>query len=630
MPREIEVKPLADRSVVIGLFAAAVVLIVVVASLPIRTLVGVVPDDAFYYLVVGRNIAATGVSTFDGQNLASGYHPGWMMLVTMAARCVSDGNQLVRVVVAMGLAFHMLAGWLLYRCLQRFVSGKTAALAAGFWMFGYLPLVVASFALETSLYCVAFLLSYAVYLGRIEPWLRPTAVESSAVGGDSCRRLPENTRTIGDRSRLLQRDGPGRIPTMNLLLFGVGLGLCLWARTEAIVLLACAVGWLGLAALFAWPAAGPPAGEEALRTRKRWAHSFDVSSSSLIEACRRAVLTSAAALAVILPWLVYSLHTFGTIRQASGVMKTLWMQGEISGLNWAERLWMYASRYATWLAYSMPWSWGGGVISVAAVALAWICLLAAVAIYAKRSPLEVRRGIGRVLPAVAYPLAHALIAGAIYSACFADVQCWYLSLPYLETYVVLVVLGSAICRTAIDAERSKRWVFKAAVAAGILTILGLIRYGQTWQCGFWAWQRDVYTAIEPVDRALPAGARVGCFNAGIPGYFSRRQIVNLDGLVNDAVVPYWQARRFEQYLSDAHIGFIYDEKLSMERARQFSQGSPQLEEIIRHPLTNCIVETRFLWTLKPSAHPPRKSPPNAAAADRYGRNTLKSSSPIGP
>ncbi|MGA7702557.1 MAG: hypothetical protein WCB27_23410, partial [Thermoguttaceae bacterium] len=499
-----------------------------------------------------------------------------------------------------------------------------------FWMFGYLPLVVASFALETSLYCVAFLLSYAVYLGRIEPWLRPTAVESSAVGGDSCRRLPENTRTIGDSSCLLQRDGPGRIPTMNLLLFGVGLGLCLWARTEAIVLLACAVGWLGLAALFAWPAAGPPAGEEALRTRKRWAHSFDVSSSSLIEACRRAVLTSAAALAVILPWLVYSLHTFGTIRQASGVMKTLWMQGEISGLNWAERLWMYASRYATWLAYSMPWSWGGGVISVAAVALAWICLLAAVAIYAKRSPLEVRRGIGRVLPAVAYPLAHALIAGAIYSACFADVQCWYLSLPYLETYVVLVVLGSAICRTAIDAERSKRWVFKAAVAAGILTILGLIRYGQTWQCGFWAWQRDVYTAIEPVDRALPAGARVGCFNAGIPGYFSRRQIVNLDGLVNDAVVPYWQARRFEQYLSDAHIGFIYDEKLSMERARQFSQGSPQLEEIIRHPLTNCIVETRFLWTLKPSAHPPRKSPPNAAAADRYGRNTLKSSSPIGP
>ena len=126
--------------------------------------------------------------------------------------------------------------------------------------------------------------------------------------------------------------------------------------------------------------------------------------------------------------------------------------------------------------------------------------------------------------------------------------------------------------TAIDAERAKRWAFKALAAAGVFTVVGLVRYAQTWQHGYWAWQRDVYTAIEPVDRALPAGARVGCFNAGIPGYFSRRQIINLDGLVNNAVVPYWQARRFEQYLSDAHIGFIYDEKLSMARARQFSQG----------------------------------------------------------
>ena len=155
-----------------------------------------------------------------------------MMLVTMAARCVSDGDQLVRIVVAMGLAFHALAGWLLYRCLQRFVSGRTAALAAGFWMFGYLPLVVASFALETSLYCVAFLLSYSVYLGRIEPWLRPAG-----------------------------ENGRSRIPAKNLLLFGMALGLCLWARTEAIVLLACVVGWLGLAALFAWPAAVASVGE---------------------------------------------------------------------------------------------------------------------------------------------------------------------------------------------------------------------------------------------------------------------------------------------------------------------------------------------------------------------------------
>jgi hypothetical protein len=262
--------------------------------------------------------------------------------------------------------------------------------------------------------------------------------------------------------------------------------------------------------------------------------------------------------------------------------------------------------------------------------MAWICLLIAVVIYIKRSPAQVRQAIGRDFPAVAYPIAHVIVAGAVYGTCFADVQCWYLSLPYLEIYIALVALGSAIYLTAADAKRARGWALKAIVAASVLTVLGWVRYVQTWQQGFWAWQRDVYAAIEPVDRALPAGARVGCFNAGIPGYFSRRQIINLDGLVNNAVVPYWKEERFEQYLTDARIGFIYDEKLSMARARRFSQGSPELEEIIRHPLTNCIIDTRFLWTLKPSVHAPRKSPHDLATPDRFGRNALSSTSLIGP
>ena len=32
-------------------------------------------DDAYYYLVIARNIAHSGVSTFDQQSLTNGYHP---------------------------------------------------------------------------------------------------------------------------------------------------------------------------------------------------------------------------------------------------------------------------------------------------------------------------------------------------------------------------------------------------------------------------------------------------------------------------------------------------------------------------------------------------------------------------
>jgi len=565
-----------ERAILIGTLTAALVLTAVVASLPMTTLIGVVPDDAFYYMVVGRNIAATGVSTFDGENLASGYHPAWMMVVVVAAHWFPGNNELVRVVIAMSFLLHAATGWLLYLCLKRFMSGVAASLVAGFWMFGYLPLVTASYAMETSLYCAVFLLGFLVYLRRIEPYLGTVPIFVSAKMGLSSLTPPGDCPDfrVSENGTVPFGDA---IPATNLLLFGAVMGLCLWARTEAIVLLACVVAWLGFAAL----------------RRQTFPR-------SLFEACRRGVLTGGTAMAAISPWLLYCLHTFGTTRQASGVMKMLWMQDEIAGLSLGERLWLYTEQLGQWLAYSLPWAWGSSFGVGMTMALGWLVLFAATWAYIMRSPVDVRRAVARVFPSVAYPLLHLFVAGVIYSSCFSDVQRWYLALPYLEGYLVLSILGGTIYRAVSADERTRHWPVKALAVAVVFTTVGLVRYVQTWQQGYWAWQRDVYASTERIDRLVPEHVRIGAFNAGIPGYFSRRRIINLDGLVNDAVVPYWQAKRFDQYLTDANIGVIYDEELSMARARQFSQGCPRLEAIARCPLTNYIVSTRFVWELKPS------------------------------
>jgi hypothetical protein len=42
-----------------------------------------VEDDAWYYIVVARNLAHSGVSTFDGQALTNGYHPLWLALLSL-------------------------------------------------------------------------------------------------------------------------------------------------------------------------------------------------------------------------------------------------------------------------------------------------------------------------------------------------------------------------------------------------------------------------------------------------------------------------------------------------------------------------------------------------------------------
>src|SRR3989344_1607797 len=42
----------------------------------------ILPDDAFYYFQIGRNIAGGAGSTFDGMNATNGYHPLCMLVVT--------------------------------------------------------------------------------------------------------------------------------------------------------------------------------------------------------------------------------------------------------------------------------------------------------------------------------------------------------------------------------------------------------------------------------------------------------------------------------------------------------------------------------------------------------------------
>ena len=52
---------------------------------PLDQLLLVVPDDAFYYLQIARNLVETGRSTADGFSVTNGYHPLWMAIEAVLA-----------------------------------------------------------------------------------------------------------------------------------------------------------------------------------------------------------------------------------------------------------------------------------------------------------------------------------------------------------------------------------------------------------------------------------------------------------------------------------------------------------------------------------------------------------------
>lgn len=53
------------------------------------------PDDAFYYFEIARNIAAGQGSTFDGLNRTNGYHPFWQFFLAGVAMVISDRDTFV-------------------------------------------------------------------------------------------------------------------------------------------------------------------------------------------------------------------------------------------------------------------------------------------------------------------------------------------------------------------------------------------------------------------------------------------------------------------------------------------------------------------------------------------------------
>ena len=71
-------------------------------------------DDAFYYLLIARNFAQSGIPTFDGIHATNGFHPLWMLMLAAMYKAIGQSASLVTQIVATKtLEWHTLAASLL-------------------------------------------------------------------------------------------------------------------------------------------------------------------------------------------------------------------------------------------------------------------------------------------------------------------------------------------------------------------------------------------------------------------------------------------------------------------------------------------------------------------------------------
>lgn len=133
----------------------------------------------------------------------------------------------------------------------------------------------------------------------------------------------------------------------------------------------------------------------------------------------------------------------------------------------------------------------------------------------------------------------------------------YLSAPVL----LATIWGAALARLGWQGLAGRGRAARVGLWGGAAILIGcqlmqidtLLRLHVTRlpRGGFLASWQQLGPQIDPT-------ARVGAFQAGIIGYFSQRDVVNLDGKVNGAAYEAIRNRRLYQYVREQHIDYIVD------------------------------------------------------------------------
>lgn len=456
-------------------------------------------DDAFLYLQVARNIADHGRVTFDGGSTTTGIQPLWTLLLTALAAVIDDREELVRAVLLLSVGFNVAAGLLLARASAALCGAPAAAgFTAALWAGYMLVGRPALLGMESGLVALTFagLLAFIV--------LRP----------------------------------PPAVPRWGwrIAVAALGAGVFL-SRTDSVLLLAP----LGiLVVLLHRESAG------------RWR-----------PALWNGALAAGVCFVLVAPYLAFNLGVSGALMPVSGSVKMWYAAQNLPGGGYftpgavseaAERVVEIINVVVMRVLPGIDLA-AEEIRRRADVALKWVGSLAGLAVLGlavgrrRKLPASVQKlflalGIGGVLHALAL---------AMFLGVFSE-QEWY--------YVPQCAAGCLFAGTLLVRAMAARPALTLAVTGAVVLLLAARVSGSHSKVtspdpGLHRYRVEVAQKISSV---LPPGAVIGAWNAGELAYFSRRRVVNLDGLVNDT--RFFRHLRWggdvRQYLREEGIDYVAD------------------------------------------------------------------------
>ncbi len=242
---------------------------------------------------------------------------------------------------------------------------------------------------------------------------------------------------------------------------------------------------------------------------------------------------AAVASLLVLPWLVFNFFTFGTVLQTSA--------GAFPSFHHHQQYLSEHSSYWRWalIPHLLRVAYESFVLNAYHYGN-WVLTLLLSAVLARQM---LRR------PGAFRPLAWTLAGAALFAAFHILVR-WTWRLWYPQAIFVLTLPLVALALEKLN----PKWIALGGVAALALGAWVV------WVCPFQMIDRYPLM-LDIINRRIPPGDRVGAFNSGYLQYFTDRRVLNLDGVVNNEIIPYYEVKEGLAYLRKERVRWIMDTPL---------------------------------------------------------------------
>jgi hypothetical protein len=449
-----------------------------------------VVDDAFFYLGIAKNIAAGNGATFDGSTMTNGFHPIYAILLVPIFWLISNSLEMPLHWALTILSIFNVFTGLVIFFIVKDISGRFAGLLTSF-IWLFNPYVIMISLSGVEVGVAAFFLSLTIY-------------------------------------QYLKIRSTGTFTSHRIIPLGILTALAVLSRVDAVFL------FIGI-------------------TLEIFYLSYSKNKDFLISFSKTGLYVSTT-FAVLLPWFLWNLFNFGTIRQISGVTLP-----HIAHNMYLMKHQTYVSldfirtelfHLKVWLQHIFKFSGGIVLFVILAATFVWVT---------RGNFTENIKKLSAQMLTFNFALCSVIFLVSFYALYFWGwLRPWY----YLSVILIVTIYIGIFAGQLQKVFISNNPATYRQSAPVLLLLIFIVLYFpyqgfHVWGKGLFPFQKQLYESAEWLRDNTEKDSRIGAISAGIYGFLTQRT-VDLAGVVNREAYKAMKERRIFSYLREKNIDYLVD------------------------------------------------------------------------